>query len=798
MTFRIIFEGAAPDISAPSQTGPDGSVDFDISQGQWLIGRAAEADIRFANDKHCSRKALLIEYASGQIFIRPVSDTIKCFIDGQPLRKRTRVMEGQQIRLAQQSMIIAAINSAAAHPPIEKVILAEKTTVFTPADMIASVSSVPNLIEIGTNSTLIGRGGQQNVVALNHSTVSRVHAEVRSRGGRAYIRDRGSANGTFVNGKRLSGATVLSDDDVISIGPFIFRYSNFALHATKYDESGPVLEALGLTVDVKDRKTGKPLRILDNLNLQVNKGEFVCIVGSSGSGKSTLVNLLSGRTQSTSGGVQMKGTGLLANFSALKHQISYVPQNNALHETLTLKQALGFAAKLRLQSDLSKKARDKVVHAAAAAVDLSDRIDLKIDVLSGGQKKRASLASEMLASPEVLFLDEVTSGLDESTDREIMALMRKRADAGMTIVCVTHTLANIHAFCDKLVVMGNGGIPTFIGHPKEALKFFGVETLGDIFDALAEVGPKEWRKRAERSLSGFGKTHGKFDQSAPAVPLPRVNNRSMRTAIIRQLGVLTHRSTLLTLADTKFLLMAFIQSVMIGAMLGYAYSEFGDASEEISSRIALLMALGTSALWLGTNTAASNIVSEAVIFQRERDVNVSTIAFVVSKFLVSGVFSVIQITIVMLIAAQLAEEIPGSFAVQLTFMALGALIGVGVGLSISAFSTTQEQANTIVPLALIPQLILAGVLVPALPEPGVIFSKISISAFWMTEGMTDVYIQFADSTPTQVNLETGRREELEAEPMYLAFIVLLIHLGATVTGAVGLALNRFNRRKSST
>ena len=104
------------------------------------------------------------------------------------------------------------------------------------------------------------------------------------------------------------------------------------------------------------------------------------------------------------------------------------------------------------------------------------------------------------------------------------------------------------------------------------------------------------------------------------------------TGILRQLGILTHRSTLLTLADTKFLLMAFVQSIMIGAMLGYAYSEFGDAGEEISSRIALLMALGTSALWLGTNTAASNIVSEALIFQRERDVNVSTIAFVLSSF----------------------------------------------------------------------------------------------------------------------------------------------------------------------
>ena len=122
------------------------------------------------------------------------------------------------------------------------------------------------------------------------------------------------------------------------------------------------------------------------------------------------------------------------------------------------------------------------------------------------------------------------------------------------------------------------------------------------------------------------------------------------------------------------------------------------------------------------------------------------------------------------------------------------MIGVGMGLAISAFSNTQEQANTIVPLALIPQLILAGVLVPALPEPGVLFSKVSISAFWMTEGMTDVYIRFADTTPVQINPATGARENLEAENANLAFFVLVLHLMGCLTAAVILALNRFNRR----
>lgn len=792
--FEIEFLTASPEW-ANGLTPVSGGVRFSFEgrSGRWLIGRADEADIAYTQDRRVSRKAAFLEADAGALFIVPVSQNSPTCVDGVQVTARAKLRVGNTVDIGSQRLRIAAIDTRrpAGNTGFDN---AERTTIMTRSSVAAPVRAGPARIEITQTSRLIGRGTDSGMVTLAHPTVSRVHAEVRSRGGKAFIRDRGSVNGTFVNGKRLSGARELSDGDAVSIGPFAFEFDRGALVAVQFDESAPIIEAAGLTVDVKDRQTGKPLRILDDVSLKINKGELVCLVGSSGSGKSTLVNLLSARTQPTAGSVRMKGADLLTNFAALKNKMSYVPQNNALHETLTLQQALGFAAKLRLEKDLTADARAGIVKNAAASVDLGERLDVKIDVLSGGQKKRASLASEMLASPEVLFLDEVTSGLDEATDREIMALMRKRADAGMTIVCVTHTLANVLTFCDKLVVMGNGGIPTFVGPPREALTFFGVESLGDIFDALDESGPERWRTLARQRLAAF--------QEAPlsgadravdaklALPRPQTNY----TGILRQLGILTHRNALLTLADTKFLIMAFIQSVMIGAMLGYAYSEFGDEGQEITSRIALLMALGTSALWLGTNTAASNIVGEALIFQRERDVNVSTVAFVVSKFLVSGVFSVVQVTILVFLAAWLAEEMPGNTALQWGFMVIGALIGVGMGLSISAFSNTQEQANAIVPLALIPQLILAGVLVPALPELGVWFSKLTISAFWLTEGMTDIYIRFADEVPTQLNLTTGAQEELEAESATLAVAMLLVHLVVTVFSAVGLALLRFNKR----
>ena len=191
---------------------------------------------------------------------------------------------------------------------------------------------------------------------------------------------------------------------------------------------------------------------------------------------------------------------LHANFQALKQDIAFVPQQDVLHEQLTLRQALDYAARLRLPSDTTAEQRRAAVNDAARSVDLLDRLDQRIGALSGGQKKCASLASEILNRPSLLLLDEVTSGLDESTDWEIMRLLRRLADDGMTIVMVTHTLANVAEFCDKVVCMGRGGQPTFVGAPSEVLDFFAVHRLGEVFDRTDELGAEHWRARFEETV----------------------------------------------------------------------------------------------------------------------------------------------------------------------------------------------------------------------------------------------------------------------------------------------------------
>ena len=181
---------------------------------------------------------------------------------------------------------------------------------------------------------------------------------------------------------------------------------------------------------------------------------------------------------------------LHANFQALKQDIAFVPQQDVLHEQLTLRQALDYTARLRLPPDTTVEQRHAAVNDAARSVDLLDRLDQRIGALSGGQKKCASLASEILNRPSLLLLDEVTSGLDESTDWQIMRLLRRLADDGMTIIVVTHTLANVAEFCDKVICMGRGGQPTFVGAPSEVLEFFSVRRLGEVFDRTEELGAR--------------------------------------------------------------------------------------------------------------------------------------------------------------------------------------------------------------------------------------------------------------------------------------------------------------------
>jgi ABC-type multidrug transport system ATPase subunit len=216
-------------------------------------------------------------------------------------------------------------------------------------------------------------------------------------------------------------------------------------------------------------------------------------MGPSGSGKSTLLKALCGMHKPAAGEVLLDGQSLYRHRDAWRSRIGYVPQDDILHLELTVERALGYAARLRLPRTMSEQARQGAVARAIAQVGLGERARVKIAKLSGGQRKRASVALELLARPAVLFLDEPTSGQDPHLEASMMGLFRTLARGGTTVVVTTHAMASLETL--DLVAILHAGKLAYYGPPQGLLDFFGVRAYEGVFHRLASASPGEWPNR---------------------------------------------------------------------------------------------------------------------------------------------------------------------------------------------------------------------------------------------------------------------------------------------------------------
>ena len=616
---------------------------------------------------------------------------------------------------------------------------------------------------------------------LDHPTISHRHARFIVGGGKVSIEDLGSDNGTWVNSERISAETELRPGDHISVGVFMLRFDGASVEIRSHTAAG-TLGAYDVSKQIGAR--ARPLYLLRDVTFELPPGQLVCVIGASGSGKTTLMNIISGRRKPTSGAVKLGRFDIHECFSMLKQDMAYVPQRDPLHEYLTLRQALTYSARLRLPSDVTAETRNHMIADAAESVGLEHRLDVKIAALSGGERKRASLATEILSRPDLLFLDEVTTGLDESTDREIMQLLKQLVLRGMTIICVTHTLANIEEVADEIVVMGRGGLVTFSGTPAQLREFFSIRQLGEVFEAVDRVGPETWHERFE-ALSGL-RNVARVRSHPPGMghsPEKKISTFGDISHALRQFAILTERNVALLLGDVRTLVMAAIQSVAVGALLGFAFTDFGKGFEFGSSKVSFLVVLGITCIWIGCAGAAKAIVGELPIYLRERDINLSTAAFVLSKFLVTACFAVCQVLILMLVASLLAQEIPGVPWEQFLLASLAAVSGVAIGLVISSVSNSRDQAAVVVPLALAPQLIFGSGLMSNLSWYATKVAQIVIGAYWSRQAMTAALIAH-DTGVMKVDAVHGQIVPVTAQPLGLSVLALSLQTAAWLVIAI--------------
>ena len=546
----------------------------------------------------------------------------------------------------------------------------------------------------------IGRHPGNNLV-LPSPTVSGNHARILFDAvGQVFIQDLDSYNGTYVMGRLIRGVQHIVPGDIISIALTPMVYTGNALIYCS-DARGVDVFAWDL---VQIRKNRKQQRVTtDHVSLHIGRGEFVAIVGGSGSGKSTLLNELNGSDPAVQGSVFVDGIDLYPNYNYLKKAIGYVPQQDIVYDNLTLMDMLKYAAELRMPPDFTAEERERRALEVIDLLELGNEKDNLIGRMSGGQKKRASIAVELLADPRLLFLDEPTSGLDPGIERDLMHKLANMAEEGRTIVLVTHTTLNLN-LCSKVVFLGAGGKLCFAGPPAEALSFFGVEDFVPIYDIIAQ-DPDGWARRFAQQNTDVGE---------PVVPSGDQITPGKNPSFGRQLSTLSRRYTRLILNDKQRLLLLLLQAPALAALISLvAGSGCFTICEDTKS---CLFALSCAAFWVGILNSIQEVCKERAILQREYAGGMKLSSYLLSKVLVLGVLCIVQsalLTGVFCAISGLPAADPLLFntgfelLVTVTLLTLSAMC---MGLWVSALFSNPDRAIAMAPILIMPQVLFSGLI----------------------------------------------------------------------------------------
>jgi ABC transport system ATP-binding/permease protein len=574
-------------------------------------------------------------------------------------------------------------------------------------------------------SATIGRATDNDIV-IQDVLASRHHAFLVQSPLGTEIRDARSVNGTFVNGVRV-GSAVLSEGDVITIGniDLVFTDGNLVRRTEAATRTG------GLEVNgVHFKIDGKEL--LDNISLTARPGTLTAIIGGSGAGKTTLSRLIAGYTRPSAGSVTFEGHDIHAEYATMRSRIGMVPQDDVVHRQLTVNQALGYAAELRLPPDTSKQERAQVVAQVLEELDLTKHADTRVDKLSGGQRKRASVALELLTQPSLLLLDEPTSGLDPALDRQVMLMLRQLADAGRVVLVVTHSVSYLDV-CDQILLIAPGGKTAFDGPPSQVGAALGTTNWADIF---ANVGadPDEANRR-------FMERDGRPQSGALARESPADLGEPVHSDVLRQLSTIARRQVRLVISDRGYSVFLAVLPFLIGALsltvkgpkpgLGPA-DPLGLAPTEPQY---IMVLLNIGAVFMGTALTIRDLIGERPIFRREQAVGLSTTAYLLAKVFVFCVFATVQAAIATAIV-RIGKGAPTAhppFFDNSTFSLFVTVAGTCVasailGLMLSAVAQSNEQIMPLLVVSIMSQLVLAGGMIPVTGRAGL--NQLS----WLTPG----------------------------------------------------------------
>lgn len=776
-----------------------------------LVGRdPMECQIVFNGERWpmVSRRHAEFRQTSTSYEVVDTNSRFGTFVDGKRIAAATEVTDGTRVQLGLNGPVLTVRLSRdngphSAKPSSGRVFESPTQAGLppnpTPAPITPTFGEHPHFHAISPGAPVtIGRA-PDNAIKLDGLQISNHHAHVGVNNGTIYIEDVGSTNGVYVNGTRIRGQVPISNRDAVQIGPYLLVVDAGRGLGVLDTRAKTRIDAIDITKEVPNRSGGGTIKLLDDVDLAVQPNEFVGLLGPSGAGKSTLMDALNGMRPATNGLVLINSQDLYEHLDSLKQSIGYVPQDDIIHRELTVYRTLYYVACLRLSRDVSPAEIDQIINEVMEVTGLSERRDVPVGQLSGGQRKRVSIAVELITKPSIIFLDEPTSGLDPATEEKIMKLFRQIAESGRTVILTTHAMENVKLF-DKIVVLMRGKL-VFYGAPFEALAHVKAESFKDLYDkleapietALAKLAPlpknasasqkqqykrqkelvaeqvaEDWKQRFMRTeqyrqniLRPLGSLKGHQHTNAPT------KHNATVTDALRQWKTLARRYFEVLRYDKLNLLILFGQAPIV-AFLTYLVVD-NEAPRDFPYFVLALVAV-----WFGTSIAAREIIRERAVYNRERMVNLGLLPYVGSKLfvlsLIVGLQCVLLFGLLRLLHLAGVMNLPGDIygLPQLGIVVLTGIVGISLGLFVSAIVKTSEMATSLVPLLLIPQIIFGGLV--GVPKETAKYVGSIMPATWAFDGLKRLSSDLGvlrgkdeDAMPSNKNEGRGLYKTIEHE-----------------------------------
>lgn len=713
---------------------------FKISKPSSWLGRDPDCDVVFeATAAMVSRKHAEVRIEGSDYFLSDNNSFNGTLVNRQRISTPVPLYHNDEIQLGMGGPILR-FNSPERVAPFGSSLAGQrsaareeagsKTMVFSMDTPAARVSAEPAQAQLlkslafgDKNHLTIGRD-ESNDICLDGLQISKHHARLLNYNGEITIEDKNSTNGIFVNGVRVS-RQVLTQNDAAQVGSFVLRVDNAGNVGVFDTRSKHRIDVVSLTKEVRNRAGAGKIKLLDSISLSIKPNEFVGLLGPSGAGKSTLMEAMNGVRRASSGNVLVNDLDLYRHLDSLKQAIGYVPQEDIIHRELTVYRTLYYVAKLRLSRDVSSAEIDQIINEVLDVTGLTERRNVPVRQLSGGQRKRVSIAVELVTKPSVIFLDEPTSGLDPATEDRVMRLFRQIAESGRTVIMTTHAMENVQLF-DKIVVMMRGKL-VFYGKPDDALRHLQASNFKELYEKLegpvedgvrqhgesnraniTESTAEEWRQKYLKTPQYRDLVHEPLKQLGSLQTYGRHKKRRLGAfGAMSQWFTLSRRYLEVLLKDKLNLFILLAQAPII-ALLTFFVMGANQPRDFVYFVISLV------AIWFGISVSAREIIRERPVYRRERMFNLGILPYLSSKLFVLSIIVGLQ-CILLFLPLKFFDLVglmpmPGELGgiPQFWAMLLTAAVGIAAGLLVSALVKTPEVATSIVPLILIPQILFSG------------------------------------------------------------------------------------------